>query len=631
MQIPKSASLIPRLLSIQDHFGYLPKDELEFLADDLGISKARVWDVASFFPHFRQSPGPDLTISVCRDMSCHLSGAPGLLETVRSLEDSGKLEVRAVSCLGRCDGSPVVRVARNCRGHGPPRYLDRRSIGEAADGWLVAIRSHLREGTKDARQPEPPATPARWEMDIYDPANLEEGEELPIPFAALKNLCDRRGSGLIDRLELAGLVGLGGALGRTGKKWKEVLEEGETPKFVVANGDESEPATFKDRELLLRKPHLVVEGVALAGVVLKAARGYIYVRHEYEAQIEALRAAIARAKKAVPEAFERFELEVFVSPGGYICGEQSALLEAIEGRRSQPRDLFPSLQTNGLFDRPTLLNNVETLAWVPGIALKGGEWYASLKRRLFSICGDVAEPGVHEVTIETTLGELIKMSGGMREKAFKGVAASGPSGGFRPQFLPTDDRLRRKIQANIAALHERAASDPHKRPSADAARLKRFLEDRLAGDRVDIRDLPLDGAIWRGMGLNLGAGIVIYAEGTSMAEQAVNCLEFFREESCGKCSPCRLGTQKLVRIAGILRGQAAEPADQSLIERGVDRAGVREAVQDLAGAMEAASICSLGRVAANPLASVMDYFGDEFAQEGPSAKVGPDPVPEPHR
>ncbi len=159
-------------------------------------------------------------------------------------------------------------------------------------------------------------------------------------------------------------------MGRTGKKWSDVFKEKKQPKYVVANGDESEPGTFKDREILLHKAHLVVEGVALAGLVLGAACGYIYVRHEYEQQIEALDVAIARARQEVPEAFDSFAIETFTSPGGYICGEQSAMLEAIEGHRAQPRDAFPRLETNGLFDHPTLVNNVETFAWVPGIATR---------------------------------------------------------------------------------------------------------------------------------------------------------------------------------------------------------------------------------------------------------------------
>ena len=471
-------------------------------------------------------------------------------------------------------------------------------------------------------------------MDIYDPRNANEGKDAPLPFEPLRKQRGRKPRELIDELQRAGLVGLGGALGRTGKKWEDVFNASGTPKYVVANGDESEPGTFKDRELLIRKPDLIVEGVALAGLVLGAKHGFIYIRHEYEAQAEAIEHAILRAKREVPEAFETFNLETFLSPGGYICGEQSALLETIEGRRAQPRDPFPALQTNGLFDRPTLVSNVETFAWVPGIALRGGDWYAAQKRRLFSICGDVEAPGVHEVCIETTLGRLIQLSGGMSgQREFKAVAAAGPSGGFLPRSLAAQP-LRRAIAASIPDVRDRAAAEFErleksiKTSSAgdvpailsamrqqifgDVTRLERFLDESLKTDWIDVRDLPLDGAIWRAIGMMLGPGIVIYGDGRPMMDQAINGLEFFRNESCGKCAPCRIGTQKLVRIAGILHGAAVEPIDQQLIEQRIDHAEFREAVAELAGAMEGASICGLGRVAANPLTSVLDYFADEL-------------------
>ena len=248
-----------------------------------------------------------------------------------------------------------------------------------------------------------------WSIDVYDPLNAADGHSPDPPYSALRALVSEgRGGELIKSLTDALLVGLGGALARTGKKWQDVAREPKRPKYVVANGDESEPATFKDRELLLHKAHLVVEGVALAGLSLDASFGIIYIRHEYEAQIEAVERAIAQVKKVVPEAFASFNLKTFESPGGYICGEQSALLEAIEGRRAQPRDPFPGLQTNGIDGCPTLVNNVETYAWVPGIALKGASWYAQARRRLFSISGDIVRPGVYELSFEATLGSLIQ-------------------------------------------------------------------------------------------------------------------------------------------------------------------------------------------------------------------------------
>ena len=642
--------LIRMLMDIQREFGHLPKAELASLADTLGIPKARVWDVASYFPHFRLAPGPKVTIGVCGDLACHLRGAADILKSLSATEKPGEVEVKSVSCLGRCDSAPVVRIAWNGPGMAHPRYLGGDSLGAMPDEWIDAIGEPVRQGPALATRSVRVGKPARWEIDIYDARNAKGGEDTPGPFDALKKQLGRQPRELIEELKQSGLVGLGGALGRTGKKWEDVFKERTTPKYVVANGDESEPGTFKDRELLIRNPDLVVEGVALAALVLGAERGFIYIRHEYEEQGEAVERAIVRATKAVPEAFQSFRMETFISPGGYICGEQSALLEVIEGRRAQPRDPFPSLQTNGLRDCPTLVNNVETFARVPGIVLRGADWYASCRRRLFSICGDVEQPGVHEVAFETTLSALIGLSGGTRGgREFKAVAPAGPSGGFLPRYLAAEP-LRRAIEANLPGIRERAAAELQggkktldrsspgtigaDRPNlserifADVARIEQFLAESRGAERIDLGALPLDGAIWKAMGLMLGPGIFIYGDGTSMMDQAINGLEFFRKESCGKCAPCRLGTQKLVRIAGILQGSAVEPIDQHLIDQGVDRAAVREAVAELAGAMDGASICGLGRVAANPLTSVLEYFADEIERPAGLGGTRQDHAPE---
>src|SRR5262249_17176755 len=208
---------------------------------------------------------------------------------------------------------------------------------------------------------------------------------------------------------------------------------GET-RYVICNGDESEPGTFKDREILLHAPHLVVEGMILAGLTLGASRGFVYIRHEYHEQIDRVDEAIRKARQLLPEVFERFNLETFTSPGAYICGEESALIEAIEGKRAQPRNQPPSIRTNGLFDQPTLVTNVEPCAWVPAILLGRSGWAGTKPLRFFSISGDVARPGAFEVEFaSTTLGDLIDRAGGMRTgRTLKAIAMSGPSAGFTP-------------------------------------------------------------------------------------------------------------------------------------------------------------------------------------------------------
>jgi NADH:ubiquinone oxidoreductase subunit F (NADH-binding) len=420
----------------------------------------------------------------------------------------------------------------------------------------------------------------------------------------------------------ANLLGMGGAGGRAYKKWSEVIAAGGDTKYVVCNGDESEPGTFKDRELFLRTPHLVVEGVILAGLVVGAQRGYIYIRHEYEEAIDAVRQEIEWARQqgycgeSILGSRLSFDLEVFVSPGGYICGEQTALIQAIQDERAEPRNRPPELQTNGLWDKPTVLNNVETLAWVPGIVTQwdgDGQWYERQGVRLeavasapsgtaggvrkpgykgwrfFSISGDVNRPGVYEVPIGIKLGELLTgqeyCRGTLGGKKLKAVALSGPSGGFLPPRL-----AKRKFAGSRAvAAFERLAG-------------------AQAGD-FDLLELPLDLGVTRELGIMLGAAIVVYAEGTDLVQQALGCLKFYQSESCGKCVPCRIGSMKLVEIGEDLAQQKIGPAELEAL-----RDGQSGAIATLARAMSATAICGLGQVAPNPLVTLLENFPEDVAR-----------------
>jgi NADH:ubiquinone oxidoreductase subunit F (NADH-binding) len=382
---------------------------------------------------------------------------------------------------------------------------------------------------------------------------------------------------------------MGGAGVPATQKWNDVRQARGDRKFVIVNGDESEPGTFKDRELLLRTPHLVIEGVILAGMLTKAERGFIYIRHEYEPQIEAMKAAIRRAESLgvcgenALGTGRSFPIEVYVSPGGYICGEQSALIEAMEDKRAEPRNKPPMIETNGYLDKPTLLSNVETFAWVPAIWQNGGAWYRDLGingckgARFFSISGDLRNPGVFEVPNGLPLRDLIeKYAGGIRDgMSLKSVATSGPSAGFLPPHIPA------------AAL-----------PGSARAKLG-------SAAYLDLLDVPLDLQAFRDLGLMLGAGLVVYGETADMVDQAVNATEFFRNESCGKCVPCRVGCQKLVEIGLNVR-------DGRYNDTTVTKA--EEMIGDLRTAMEMASICGLGMVGANPLGSVIRYFPADLAR-----------------
>ncbi|MGL4423226.1 MAG: NADH-ubiquinone oxidoreductase-F iron-sulfur binding region domain-containing protein, partial [Gemmataceae bacterium] len=426
-------------------------------------------------------------------------------------------------------------------------------------------------------------------------------------------------------LDPSGLLGMGGAGVPAFRKWFDVWTASGDEKYIVCNGDESEPGTFKDREIFLRMPHLVVEGVILAGLMTNATAGYIYIRHEYGEQINAVRAEIERAidLQACGDGIfgtERsFPVEVFVSPGGYICGEQSALLEAMEDRRAQPRNRPPELATNGLRDRPTVVNNVETLAWTPATILKhsaeNGSWYAKLGvdgakgRRILSISGDLAKPGVYEVPIGLPLGDLIQLAGGVAGgKALKAVAPSGPSGGLLPALLPVKAGWEKRLKEKL-------------NDTADKALLEKQVTQMMAGlvdMKLPIERVPLDLNLFRALGpilgisasVMLGAGLAVYAEGTDILSQAINYTEFFRNESCGKCVPCRIGSQKLTEIGTeLLQQRNAGTIDLPMaLTAGQD-------VTSLTESMILTSICGLGQVAPNPLATAFVLFPEEIVPE----------------
>ena len=464
--------IVKGLLDIQERYGYLPQEELEFLALRAAVPLYRVQELTTFFPHFRREKPPEVTVHICQTMTCHLRGAPVLVESARKLAEQhpGKLEVCAVSCLGRCDRAPVALVSRHS--HTSPSFHDYMYTGLTQTLKLQQLLESAISGHQlpapDHDKHEKSAPPA-WRIDLYDARH----GTAPEPYTAVKRFLAGQLTAemVIKQLEDADLVGMGGAAARTGKKWKDVRDARGDKRYLICNADESEPGTFKDRELLLNTPHLIVEGMLLAGLTLGAReremRGYIYIRHEYHEQIAACQAAIERARRIVPEAaLALCPLEVFTSPGLYICGEESALIEVIEGKRAQPRNQPPDIRNNGLFDEPTLVNNVETYAWVPSIILREPhDWYKKEPMRFFSLSGDVKKPGVYEVSFRTTFGELIEMAGGMVDGLkFYALAPSGPSGGFLPASL--DGEQVRSI------LSEEAISSLERRSKLQGARVR---------------------------------------------------------------------------------------------------------------------------------------------------------------
>jgi NADH:ubiquinone oxidoreductase subunit F (NADH-binding)/(2Fe-2S) ferredoxin len=605
-----------------------------------------------------------VVLKVCRDMACHMAGSADIMAKLVAL-DGKQVTITGTSCLGRCDRAPAAFAAIEGHEHelyylarsadqlrtvieaclaGEPPKMDRdvdfsglpagskvNPYGASPDYTAVRKALALRDASLNLSA-QTLAEKFWWnpsQLDFFRrAATLQMRVDFPMDRAMTEAVrCwqteadwakgpERGGwsEALLAELTDADLRGMGGAGIPAVQKWRDVRDAVRTARkrsqddraFIVVNGDESEPGTFKDRELLLRTPHLIVEGVILAGLITEATEGFIYIRHEYGEQIEACRAEIHRAEQlglCGENAFalgRPFRVSVFVSPGGYICGEQSALIEAMSDRRGEPRNMPPKLESNGLLDLPTLVSNVETFAWAPYICINGGKAYAAegvngwSGRRIFSISGDVKRPGVYETPMGLTLRELIYgeayCQGIIGDRPLKGFAPSGPSGGFLPAKLNAPEGLPRDHVNNKSwqALASRRGFDP-------------------ASTTLDILDLELELNLFRALSPTqaLGAGLVVYAEGRDMADQAVNAVEFFRNESCGKCVPCRLGSQKFASLgAHLLQGKIA--ADRWKDE-------LMPLMKEMGKAIELTSICGLGRSVPVPLRTVGSFFPQDVA------------------
>jgi formate dehydrogenase/NADH-quinone oxidoreductase subunit F len=541
-------SLIPALNAIQARLGWLPREELEELAREVRRPKYEIEGIVSFYPHFRTTPPPKVALHVCHDLSCWLRGGDARIAEVKAKygEDTD-VELVEVSCLGRCDVAPAADVNEH-----PAPVSDVDTLVEAARGTGVSEAAA-------SRRTEP------WPNDPY-PRGSGVGER----YASLRALLsgDLSATDVVATLSASGLRGMGGAGFPTGKKWELVAATNDPVKYAICNADESEPGTFKDRQILADQPHLVLEGLLLGMAVVGAEQGYVFIRHEYgpeervlAAEIEALRDAGVIGQNACGSG-RRLDLEIFVSPGGYILGEETALLECMEGHRGEPRNKPPFPGNYGLHGRPTLINSVETFADVPVILQRGAEWWGSqglgdsVGWKFFAVSGHVANPGVYCVPMGTTVRALIDLAGGVEGGAAVGAVQPG---GASSNFIGPDQL-----------------------------------------------DLALDFGTLAEAGTMLGSGaLVVLKEGTDLLAAATNVLRFFRNESCGKCVPCRVGSTKAHTL---LEGKST-----------VDD-GERAQVVRLEEAMRKTSICGLGQVALGPVISV-------FGLDKGGAAARPQPRP----
>jgi len=523
-------ALVHELTLLQERDGWLSEPELKALAKRLKLPLHRIESVSTFYSHFRRTPPKRVEVAVCRDLSCAMAGGAEAAERLRAaLAGRDDVEIREISCLGRCDRAPVAFV-----GHAVVSTTEPDEAIAIIDGRPA--------------NPEVRPTPNWGEAEVYrDPADR---------YGVLRSALGEDRSALSETLEASGLRGMGGAGFPTGKKWSLVAREPAAPKYVICNADESEPGTFKDRDVLRDLSHLVIEGMVLAAYCVGAERGWVFIRHEYEPERVAMQAAIdaayaagALGKNLFGSDFS-FELEVFVSPGGYILGEETALLECMEDRRGEPRNKPPYPGVEGLWNQPTLINNVETFAHVTGILRHGLDWWRSLGEsdhaghKFISVSGDVERPGVELVPMGSTLGELLERCGGMRDG--QRLIAIAP-GGASSNFLPPD--------------------------KLDVA--------------IDFDTLEAAGSM-------LGSGAAVFVgESTDLLEAGRNVTRFFRNESCGKCVPCRVGTEKAVKML--------EPVNEVSDAQ-------RNELEQLHSTLARTSICGLGQVALGPLLSILKNF-----------------------
>ncbi len=514
--------LIEFLHKIQDKYGHLSAAHLAALADEMRMAMAEVYEVATFYAHFDvvkegETPPPALTIRVCDSLSCELAGAQQLKAALEDGLDPAAVRVLRAPCMGRCDTAPVLEL-----GHA---HIDNATPEK--------VKAAITAGDTHAIIPD---------YQAYDDYVAKGGYE------TLKAL--RGGLKTPDQVQdevlSSGLRGMGGAGFPSGKKWSFVRAEA-GPRYLAVNGDEGEPGTFKDRYFLEREPHTFLEGMLIAAWAVEAETAFIYMRDEYPAILHILADEIAKLEAA--GIVEPGYIDLRRGAGAYICGEESAMIESIEGKRGLPRHRPPYVAQVGVFDRPTLVHNIETLHWVCRIAREGAACFGDhgvndrKGLRSYSVSGRVKEPGVKILPAGSTIMDLIEASGGMSEGEFYAYQPGGPSAGLLP---------------------------------------------------ASMNDIPLDFDTLQPHGSFIGsAAVVVLSDKDRARDAALNMLRFFEDESCGQCTPCRVGCEKAVKL------MEQDKWDSALLT-------------DLCETMVDASICGLGQAAPNPILLTIKHFGDEI-------------------
>jgi NADH-quinone oxidoreductase subunit F len=552
--------LLPALHALQARAGWISEGGLNYVCERLSVPPAEAYGVATFYAMFSVEPRPRTVVHVCDDLACRVAGATDLIDRLERGGSGGDWTWVPSPCLGMCEQAPAILAQRA----GRPDV----SLGEASLATVDAVVAPDSTITCAGGVTAPQAWDQAARADLHllrrvgqvDPSSLDDYRAHG-GYAALRRAIELGPAAAIQEVTDAKLLGRGGAAFPTGVKWKAVSEQPVQPHHVICNADESEPGTFKDRVLMEHDPYSVIEALTIAGYATGAERGYLYIRGEYPLATERLEHAIAESRRHgflggdVIEHGFRFDIELRRGAGAYICGEETALFNSIEGKRGEPRNKPPFPVTHGVFGKPTAINNVETLVNVLPIMELGAEAYAAIGTegstgpRLFCLSGHVERPGVYEHPHGVTLGEAIDAAGGVRGGgAMKAVLLGGAAGGF------------------------------------------------VGPDRMDAR-LAFEDA--REGGYTLGSGVImVFDADTDLVDLCLRIARFFRDESCGQCVPCRVGTvrqeEALHRlVAGRTLGTAAD--ELALL-------------QDVAEVMRDASICGLGQTAASAVQSAISTF-----------------------
>ncbi len=529
--------LLPALNTVQGAIGWISEGAMNYVCERLIVPPAEAYAVASFYALLATEPRPERVAHVCHDVVCGRHGGDDILEALRHRDD-----VIASPCLGQCDRGPAAMVQMAGVTDAVMVHIDADHVVRALDG----DPTHAVPVTPP--QVGDPSLRLLRRVGRVDPESLE-AYRASGGYSALRKAMAMGGDAVIAEVKKSGLRGRGGAAFPMGIKWEAVANVADPVRYVICNADESEPGTFKDRVIMKGDPFALVEAITINGLAVGAERGYLYVRAEYPASTRVLRGAIEAARGAgllgddVAGSGAAFDIEIRVGAGAYICGEETALMNSIEGKRGEPRNKPPFPTQHGLFGKPTVINNVETLVNVLDIVMEGGDAFAALGTpestgtKLFCVSGDVATPGVYEVEFGVTLGELLELSGGVRGE-LGAILLGGAAGVFvGPSHL----------------------------------------------------DMPLTFEGVRSRGATLGSGVVsVFDANADFVAVLQRIAAFFRDESCGQCVPCRVGTVRQEEL--LARHAAGGTFEEALFG-------------DIARAMEDASICGLGHTAASAIRS----------------------------